>query len=98
MPCYQVQLVSVVFKVKHKSFLPLVAKELDMTYRESGRWVNIGTATIDLETGTITAYDQYACNVIKRKYSEVGIAKFAKQKGWKKFKTKQSNKFVLQKF
>ena len=98
MPCYQVQLVSVVFKVKHKDILPLIAKELDMAYRESGRWVNIGTTTIDLEAGTITAYDQYACNVVKRKYSEIAVKRAAQKMGWKNWKTKQQNKFVLQKF
>jgi hypothetical protein len=98
MPCYQVQLVSVKFKIKHRRFLPTVAKELGFGYRETPRYVNIGTATVDLERETITATDKYSCNTIKRKYSEVALKEAARKSNWKLFNTQKQNEFVLQKF
>ncbi|MCK5140213.1 MAG: hypothetical protein KAQ85_10260 [Thermodesulfovibrionia bacterium] len=98
MPCYQVQYLSVKFKVKHLNLLKRAAEELQMTYRESKRFVNIGTVTIDLERGTAQARSQSSINAIKRQYSKVVLAEVARKKNWKLFKAQKQDEFVLQKY
>lgn len=98
MPCYTVELVSVKFKAKNKRFLPIVAKELGLSYSESNRYINIGTATIDLEKEKITSSSNTTNNVIKRKYSEVALKEVERKMKWKLFKGQKQNTYVFQKF
>lgn len=101
MPCYEVRLVTVKFKVKHKNILEQAAKELQWAYRDAGRFVNVGTIQIDMERGeaVTSSYQQDAVNRLKVKYSEVALKTAARKKNWKLFKQPQKqNAYVLQKF
>jgi len=88
MPCYQVQLMSVEFKVKNVDYL-LKALELAgylrYQYDKDAQIVYVNSRMlIDLKNNHIEvpSTDQYYVNVLKRKYSEVVIADIAKKKKW----------------
>ena len=103
MPCYTVQLVSVVFKAKHKDVLKAAAKQLNWSYEESERWphVYVGGMKIDLEreSQTVRADQVPALNKLRQTYSYCALKKLERQKSWKLFKNPQKqNAFVLQKF
>ena len=88
MPCYQVQIVSVVFKVKHVSILQAAAKALGWAYSAAGRYVICGMVKVDMERGIALSEGyggQDSINQLKVEYSRQAVKKAAmavKKKKW----------------
>lgn len=101
MPCYTVQLTSVVFKAKYRRVLDVALKRLgwgrhwnaDMTR------VTIGDITIDLERqeATVPRNGQDVLNQIKQEYSAVVLEQVAKKKRWV-LKKESANKAILRRY
>lgn len=101
MPCYTVQLVSVVFKAKHKDVLKAAAMQLNWSYAETRNKVYVGNIVVDMEkqTATVPQNLQSELNKLKQTYSYCALQQVARQKNWKLFKNPQKqNAYVLQKF
>jgi len=97
MPCYQVNLVSQVFQVKHLDVLKKAAESLKWSFQQTGDIVYVGGMMIDLEKETIIGKDANRMNLLKRKYAEQGMRKYAKKFGWQVQKEKE-NQYILAKF
>ncbi len=97
MPCYQVNLVSQVFQAKHLTVLKKAAESLKWSFQQTGDIVYVGGMIIDLKGETITGRDINRMNLLKRKYTEQGMKKFAKKFGWQVQKEKE-NQYILAKF
>jgi hypothetical protein len=86
MPCYQVQTVSVAFKVAHVDLLEKAAKQLGYGYAKIGNSVTLSSPgaalKVDLGAGRCIAQDQQLVNELKRAYSQQAIKLAAKLGGW----------------
>lgn len=112
MPCYQVNTISVEFKVKHSDLLRQAIEALGWKMvaiaggskkptRLSVQYSGYRSLTINMQTGTATFNEgqggQKALNKLKKEYSKQAIFKVAKQKKWI-VKSKAGNKFTLTKY
>ena len=98
MPCYQMNLISVEFQVKHISILEAAAKALGWAYSQSGRYVVAGTVKIDMEAGRAeTSYrNQDAVNRLKQEYSLQAVTKATAMMKKRKWFVKKINRQKLE--
>ena len=82
MPCYQVNLISVVFKVENIDLLAQAAKALGWRFNRSSDKVFAGPVTISLGLGKAFSTSQDAINRLKSQYSTQAVKFAAKAKGW----------------
>lgn len=86
MPCYQVNLVEVSFKVRNREYLIQALADLNFNYVELGRAeIRIGdNIVLDLDKETVTARSNALdrVNQLKRKYSEIVVQTAAKRHHW----------------
>jgi len=101
MPCYTIQLTSVVFKAKYKEILDEALKRLGWGrhWNHNMTRVNIGNITIDLEKqeAMVTQGSQDVLNQIKQEYSAVVLEQVAKKKRWV-LKKQSANKAILRRY
>lgn len=100
MPCYQVNLISVSFKVANVEYLKKALEALNYNYQFNGRSTcRIGDNIIldlDSETITTSSWNTDRVNELKRKYSEVVIEEAARRHHWAM--SKQGNKIELRRY
>ena len=90
MPCYEVNLVSVEFKVKYENILFEALNKLNWQYTKTAYGVYISAigAEIYLNEGRVKipegSYAQNKLNELKRTYSEVILDLVAKKRRWVK--------------
>ena len=86
MPCYQVQTVSVEFKVAHVDMLYKAAENLGYSWTKNENQIILTSAgsviAVDLTRGTAEARDQRLVNELKRAYSQQALKLAAKLGGW----------------
>ena len=86
MPCYQINLVTVEFKVKHINLLEAAAKALGWSWSQgSGSKVVVaGTVRINMEQGTarVDSYNSNSVNRLKVEYSRQAVLLAAKKQKW----------------
>ena len=99
MPCYTVQKISVKFKAKHIDVLEEACARLGLTFKEEGRYSNIGLGLIVVDKVSEEATSRFSSdiNLLKRTYSEVAIEKVAAKKNWLLKKTNK-NQMQLKRF
>jgi len=98
MPCYQVNLVSVEFKVGNSQILLDMLERKQMSYVKDGNTIYItGGIRVNLEKQTIVAGSNYQANTIKRGYAEQVLMTVAKKKRWA-FKKKNDGKYQIRRF
>ncbi len=99
MPCYEVNLISIEFKVASKDNLLAALKNLALYPRERNDVIYFGNQreNINLSSGTIQAADTTTANQIKREYSKVTIEQIAKKKKWI-FKKISESKLQLRRY
>ncbi len=104
MPCYEINLINVEFKIKNKEILLDVLKELNIEYRKYFDKEIYGIAKrgfisgqINLEAQTANIDNQNSLNTIKKTYAEKIIQQVAAKKKWL-FKKISENKIQLNKY
>lgn len=103
MPCYQINLINVKFKIKNKQILLDVLREEKVEYRKQFGKEIYGIAKrgfisgqINLESQTADIDNQNSLNIIKKKYAEKIIQQVAAKKKWL-FRKISENKIQLKK-
>ena len=98
MPCYQMNLVTVEFKVKHLSILENAAKALGWSWSQAGNTVVAGTVRINMESGTarVDSYNRDSVNRLKQEYSRQAVMKAAKMMKKTKWFVKEINRQKLE--
>ena len=98
MPCWEVNTVSVEFKVKHKEILMTALKNLGYRPVEvTQNIISFNGITVDLDSGLadLRANDQRRLNEVKQEYSKVIVTLVAKKRKWALKQQKEKNKFIL---
>lgn len=98
MPCYQINLIAVVFKVENIELLEKAAKSMGLTFQKvTDDFYRIGSMDYDVRAERIKTYNQSDVNRLKREYSKQVINKSAKKYSWLMNK-KSENKFQAVKY
>ena len=102
MPCYEINLIGVEFKLKNKKILFESLKELNVNFTEYKSEINIYKrgfieGRINLETQTAETNNMDYINKIKKLYSKKIIQQVATKKKWI-FKKISENKIQLNKY
>ncbi len=101
MPCYTVQLTSVVFKAKYRRVLDEALKRLGWGrhWNHDMSKVTIGDITIDLkkQEAMVPRNGQDVLNQIKQEYSMIIIEQVAKKKRWV-LKKESATKAILRRY
>lgn len=102
MPCYQVNLINVEFKIKNKQILLDVLKELNIEFLETTIGFNIYKrgfmeSEINFITQTAKTNNANSLNKIKKRYAEKIIQQVAIKKKWL-FKKIGEGKIQLNKY
>ena len=85
MPCYEVNKISVEFKVANKAMLHKAIKALGLTAQEYGSRIRVSNGImIDTQSSqaTVDASQQSALNNLKVAYSKESLKQVARQNGW----------------
>jgi len=82
MPCYQVNLISVVFKIENIDLLAQAAKVLGWSFERNGDQVRVGNINVSLGLGKAFSVNQGSINQLKRQYSIQAVKLASKAKGW----------------
>ena len=102
MPCWEVNLVTVEFKARHKQILFAALDRLKIEYRENGDRIfltNVSGRYIDLAEGKVVveSYMMDTVNKIKQEYSKIVVEQVAKKKKWA-IKRLAEDKYKLKRF
>ena len=97
MPCYQVNLVSVVFQAKHLDLLEAAAKAENLKYQKIGTTIRIGDMQFDTRSNKIMGRSQSRINALKRAYSKAVVKKAARKNSWI-VQPKGQNQYVAMKY
>ena len=82
MTCYQVNLISVTFKVENISIFEQAAKALGWAFQRNGNLIVAGRVMVNLSQGKAQSSSQEAINQLKRQYSVQAVKLASKAKGW----------------
>jgi hypothetical protein len=82
MPCYEVNLISVQFKIENLEILKSAAALLSWNFAKYGNIVKVGPVNIYLSQSKAESSTQENINTLKRAYSQAAVKAAAKAKGW----------------
>lgn len=97
MVCWEINLVTVEFRVRNIDFLTTALQRLNIRFSIQNNIVYAGYTTINLNNQTIETTDYNMANKLKREYSKVVVEEIAKKKKWA-IKQLSANKVRLRRF